>query len=53
MGTICAPAYANISIAQFEQHIYPHIKNESILYSRYRDDILMTWVGTKQELLAF
>ena len=33
MGTICAPAYANIFMAQFEkQHIYPHIKNKSILY---------------------
>ena len=29
MGTICAPAYANIFMAQFEkQHIYPYIKNK-------------------------
>ena len=54
MGTICAPAYANIFMAQFEkQHIYPYIKNKSILYLRYIDDIFMIWTGTKQELLIF
>ena len=42
MGTICAPAYANIFMAQFEkQHIsltiYPYIKNKSMLYLRYID----------------
>ena len=32
MGTICAPAYTNILMAQFEnQHIYPYIKNKAIL----------------------
>ena len=35
MGTICAPAHANIFMAQFEkQYIYPYIKNKSILYVR-------------------
>ena len=54
MGTICAPAYANIFMAQFEkQHIYPYVKNKSILYLRYIDDIFMIWTGTKQELLIF
>ena len=54
MGTICAPAYANIFMAQFEkQHIYPYIKNNSILYLQYMDDIFMIWRGTKQELLIF
>ena len=54
MGTICAPAYVNIFMAQFEkQHIYPYIKNKSILYLRYIDDIFMIWTGTKQELLIF
>ena len=48
MGTICVPAYANIFMAQFEeQHIYPYIKNKSILYLRYIDDIFMIWTGTK------
>ena len=54
MGTICALAFANILMAQFEkQHIYPYIKNKSILYLRYIDDICMIWTGTKQELLIF
>ena len=54
MGTICAPTYANIFMAQFEkQHIYTHIKNKSILNLRYIDDIFMIWTGTKQELLMF
>ena len=53
-GTICASAYANTFMAQFEkQHIYPYIKNKSILYLRYIDDIFMIWTGTKQELLIF
>ena len=53
-GTICAPAYANTFMAQFEkQHIYPYIKNKSILYLRYIEDIFMIWTGTKQELLIF
>ena len=42
MGTICAPAYANIFMAQFgKQHIYPYIKNKSITYLRYIDVIFM------------
>ena len=54
MGTICAPAYVNIFMAQFKkQHIYPYIKNKSIPYLRYIDDIFMVWTGTKQELLIF
>ena len=54
MGTICAPAYANIFMAQFEkQHIYPYIKNKSILYLRYIDETFMIWTGTNQELLIF
>ena len=54
MGTICEPAYANIFMAQFEkQHIYLYIKNKSILYLRYIDDIFLILTGTKQELLIF
>ena len=54
MGTICAPAYANIFMAQFEkQHIYPSFKKKSILYLRYIDDIFKIWTGTKQELPIF
>ena len=54
MGTICSPVYANIFMAQFEkQHIYSYIKNKSILYLRYIDDVFMVWTGTKQKLLIF
>ena len=54
MGTICAPAYANIFMTQFEkQHIYLYIKNKSILYLQYINIIFMIWTGIKQELLIF
>ena len=54
MGTVCAPTYTNIFMAQFEkQHTYPYIKNKSILYSQHIDSLFMTWTGTKQELLVF
>ena len=40
MGTICAPAYANIFTAEFEQkYIYPLIKDKSILFLCYIDDL--------------
>ena len=40
MSTICAPAYANIVMAQFEkQHIYPYIKNINIILVMYRQYI--------------
>ena len=48
MGTICAPAYVNIFVAEFEQkYVYPLIKDKSILFLCYIDDIFM--VGTKSE----
>ena len=54
MGTICAPSYANIVMANFEaKHIYPYIKEKSLLYLRYIDDIFMIWKGTKVELITF
>ena len=54
MGTICAPVYANVFMAQFEkQKIYPYIKNGSILYLRYIDDTFMIWTESKEELLVF
>ena len=33
--------------------VYLHIKNKSILYSQYFDDIFNLWAGTKQEILDF
>ena len=42
MGTICAPSYANIFMANFEaKHIYPDTKEMSLLYLRYINDIFM------------
>ena len=53
MGAICAPSYANIFMANFEaKHIYPYIKEMSLLYLRYIDDIFMIWRGTKVELMT-
>ena len=43
-----------IFMAQFaKQHIYIHIKNKSIPYLQYINDIFMIWTGKKQELLVF
>ena len=54
MGTICAPSYANIFMANFEaKHIYSYIKEMSLLYFRYIDDTFMIWKGTKVELITF
>ena len=51
MGTICAPAHANIFMAEFEQeYIYRLIKDKSILFLRYIDHIFMVW--TKPEKTA-
>ena len=33
--------------------MYPYIKNKSILYLKYMNDIFMIWKGTKQKLLVF
>ena len=54
MGTICAPSYENIFMANFEaKHIYPYIKELSLLYLRYIDDKFTIWKGTKAELMTF
>ena len=53
MGTICALTYVNIFMANFEaKHIYPYIKEKSLLYLRYIDDMFMIWKGTKAELMT-
>ena len=54
MGTICTPSYANIFMANFEgKHIYPYIKEISLLYPRYIEHIFMIWKGTKTKLMTF
>ena len=54
MGTICAPAYANIFMAKFEQkHIYPLIKDKSIPFLSYIDDIFVVWTKSGKQLKDF
>ena len=50
----CAPAYANIFMAEFEQkYIYPLTKDKSILFLRYIDDIFMIWTKSEKQLKDF
>ena len=42
MGTICAPAYANIFMANFEwKYIYPYRKDKTKMFLRFIDDLFM------------
>ena len=50
MGTICAPAYANIALDELEQkYIYPLRKDKSI-FLRYIDDIFMVQTKSEKQL---
>ena len=43
MGTLCAPSNAIPLMAKFEgKHTYRYIKDVSLLYLRYIDDIFMS-----------
>ena len=54
MGTICAPTYANIFMAYFdEKFIHPLIRNATTLCLRYIDDIILIWTKSENELLTF
>ena len=54
MGTICAPSYANIFMSEFEEkHIYPLIKNKSVIYLCYIGNIFMVWIKSESELRHF
>ena len=54
MGTICAPAYANISLANFElKYIYHYIRDKTKMFLRFIDDLFMIWTSSEQELLDF
>ena len=53
-GTICAPTYANIFIAEFGQkYIYPFTKDKSVLFVRYIDDIFMVWTKSEKQTKDF
>ena len=49
MGTKCAPAYANIE----EKHIYLFIKQISMLYLIFIDDMFMIWTKSENERKIF
>ena len=54
MGTICAPSYANIFVANFElKYIYPYIRDKTKMFLRFIDDLFMIWTGSEQELIDF
>ena len=54
MGTICAPAYENIFMVEFEQkYIYPLTKDKSILFFRYIGDTFMVWTKSEKQLKDF
>ena len=48
------PSYANILMGNFEaKHIYPYIKDKSLLYLSYNDDTFKMWKATNAELMTF
>ena len=54
MSTICAPAYANIFMAEIEQkYIYPLIKDKSIIFLRYKCDTFMVWTKSEKQVKDF
>ena len=54
MGTICAPAYTDIFMANFElKYIYPYLKDKTKMFLRFIDDLFMIWTGLEHELLDF
>ena len=54
MGTICAPAYANIFMAEFEQtYVHPLIKDKSINFLLYIDDIFIVWKKSEKQFKDF
>ena len=54
MGTIWAPVDASIFMAEFEQkYIYPLIKDKSVLFLHYIDNILMKWSKSESKTSLF
>ena len=47
-------AYGDIFMTKFEKlHIYPYLRNFSVFYSQFIDDIFFLWNGTEFELIKF
>ena len=54
MGTIFAPAYANIFMANFElKYINPYIRDKTKMFLRFTDGLFMIRTVSEQELLDF
>ena len=54
VSTICAPVYANIFMAYFEEKfIYPLIDAKTLLHLRFTDDIFMIWTKSEKDLIEF
>ena len=53
MGTIMAPSYANIFMAELEESLLKNYTKQPLLWKRYIDDILCIWPGPQQELDHF
>uniref|UniRef100_K7EXL6 Reverse transcriptase domain-containing protein n=1 Tax=Pelodiscus sinensis TaxID=13735 RepID=K7EXL6_PELSI len=53
MGTCMAPQYANVFMADLEQHFLSSHPLLSLLYLRYIDDIFMIWTHGQETLETF
>ncbi|KAJ7341595.1 hypothetical protein JRQ81_005891 [Phrynocephalus forsythii] len=53
MGTLMAPQYANIFMADLEQRFLNHCTQKPLLYLRYIDDIFLIWTHGEQSLKKF
>ena len=54
MGTIRAPAFANIFVAQLEaKHTYLYIHCKALLFLRQIGHIFMIWNRNREELILF
>ena len=53
-GTICAPAYANIFVTNFDlKYTSPCIEDKTNIFLGFIDDLFMIWTGSEQELQDF
>ena len=53
MGTVAAPSYANLFMADLEQRLLEGYPTKPLLWLRYIDDILVAWDGDQESLNEF
>ncbi len=53
MGKRFAPAYANITMAVFEEEVMQKIDKKPLVYMRYLDDIFMIWPHSREDFDDF